>query len=117
MNKVEEQKAISLKYGTLYIECPLNLKVGISKNILNKELTMPINAMRYLPSKDTTVWYIWAGEEFSESNDFFVALHAEHLEKYCPLIIKYLGLPPGWRVLIDDSAYENVWYDSSLLVE
>ncbi len=41
---------------------------------------------------------------------FFVPMHVEHLEQICPLILKYLGLAPGWRFLIDED-YEDVWED------
>jgi hypothetical protein len=36
------------------------------------------------------------------------------LEEWAPLILKYLGLPPGSRFLITDD-YEDVWEDKSLL--
>ena len=46
--------------------------------------------------------------------DFFQALHVSHLKDKCPEILKYLGLAPGWRVLVA-SEYEDVWYDEKLL--
>ena len=88
------------------------MKVGISLNVRNG--IMPINGLRHPPEGDTTGWYIWAGEEFSEDSEFFKPLHVEHLSSWCPEIQKYLGLPPGWRFLVDGS-YEDVWYDKSLL--
>jgi len=30
-------------------------------------------------------------------------------------MIEYLGLPVGYRFLIDNEWYEDVWYDESLL--
>jgi len=30
------------------------------------------------------------------------------------MIIKYLGLSPGWKFL-SDGEYEDVWYDENLL--
>ena len=63
---------------------------------------------------DTSGWYIWAGEEFSKDPNFFMPLHIGHLKEWCPEIVKYLGLGPGWRFLIAPG-YEDVWEDKSLL--
>jgi hypothetical protein len=70
--------------------------------------------LRHPPEGDATGWYIWSGEEFSESPDFFVPLCAKHLQVAHPEIAKYLGLAPGWRFLIAP-AYEDVWFDENLL--
>jgi hypothetical protein len=36
------------------------------------------------------------------------------LGDYCPSILPYLALPPGWRVLLAPG-YEDVWFDGELL--
>jgi len=46
--------------------------------------------------------------------DFFVPLHVEHLDEWCPGAVKYLGLAPGWRFLFAEG-YEDVWEDTELL--
>ena len=79
-----------------------------------KDNIWPINGLRHKLEGDTTGWYIWAGEEFSFDNDFFLPLHLEHFITKYPTVIKYLGLAPGWRFLIADN-YEDVWEDTSLL--
>ena len=76
---------------------------------------MPINGLRHTPEGDTTGWYIWAGENFSQEPGFFEPLHVSHLSEWCHLVLKYLGLPPGSRFLITDIGYEDVWFDESLL--
>lgn len=102
------------KYGTSFYPSDLDLKIGISKNI--KDGAIPINGLRHPPEGDTTGWYIWGGEEFLDDDpDFFVPLHVKHLEEWCPEVLKFLGLPPGWRFLIAND-YEDVWYDDSLLI-
>ena len=63
---------------------------------------------------DTSGWYIWGREEFSENPDFFVPLHIEHLSEWYPHIIKFLGLAPGWRFLTAPD-HEDVWEDKTLL--
>ncbi len=37
------------------------------------------------------------------------------LAELCPAVLKYLGLPPGWRFLLHDD-HSDVWEDSKLLV-
>jgi len=109
----KEQHLICERYGSAFIESPEHLKVGVSKNI--KDGILPINGLRHPLVGDTTGWYIWFGEEFSNDPDFFVSLHVEHLKEWCPLIIKYLGLAPGWRFLVANN-YEDIWQDISLLI-
>ena len=108
----ECQREICQKFGAEYLPAPGALKVGISLDV--RDGVMPINGLRHKPESDTTGWYIWAGEELSESPDFFKPLHVEHLDEWCPQVKKYLGLAPGWRFLIADN-YEDVWFDESLL--
>jgi len=109
---VDQQKDVCLKHKADYYPSPDHLKVGIALNV--KEGVRPINGLRHLAEGDTTGWYIWAGEELSNDPDFFQPLHVEHLSEWCPEIQKYLGLPPGWRFLIDGE-YEDVWFDETLL--
>lgn len=109
---LKDQNEVCKRFNAPYVESPLNLKVGISENV--KEGALPINGLRHPAKGDTTGWYIWGGEEYSEDPDFFVPLHVKHLENWSPLIVKYLGLPPGWRFLVTPE-YEDVWYDENLL--
>ncbi|MEX0273784.1 MAG: hypothetical protein AB3N16_05345 [Flavobacteriaceae bacterium] len=113
MDLIEKQKNICLKYSSSFRESPKGFKVGISDSV--KDGVQPIHALRHFPSDDTTGWYIWAGE-YSDDPDFFKPLHVEHLDKWCPLILPYLGLDAGWRFLIaEDGNYVDIWEDLSLL--
>lgn len=112
MNYAKEQKQVCEKHGATFCESPFLLKVGVSRNI--KDGIWPINGLRHSPKGDTTGWYIWAGEEFSTEIDFFVPMHVEHLEQSCPIVLKYLGLAPGWRFLLANG-YEDAWQDFSLI--
>ena len=107
-----EQLKICKKFEAPFVEAPFNLKLGISLNV--RDGVLPINGLRHSPEGDTCGWYIWAGEEFSDDPDFFVPLHVEHLKEWCPLVIKYLGLAPGWRFLVTPK-YEDVCEDRNLL--
>src|SRR3990170_3766906 len=73
-------------------------KVGIARNV--KEGVQPLNGLRHPPEGDTTGWYIWGGEELPNDSNFFVPLHVHHLDDWCPDVLPYLALPPGWRFLI-----------------
>lgn len=110
---IEKQKGVCNKYGFKFEPSHLHLKVGISLDVKNN--LQPIHALRHPIEGDTTGWYIWAGE-YSEDKDFFKPLHVVHLLEWCPLILPYLGLPAGCRVLIaEDGNYIDVWEDESLL--
>lgn len=107
----KDQIEICKKFGAPFLEASQHLKIGISINV--KEGILPINGLRHQPEGDTTGWYIWAGE-YSADPDFFLPLHVEHLIDWCPEILKYLGLAPGWRFLYANN-YQDVWEDLTLL--
>ncbi len=112
MNDRLQQQLLCERYGTEYSPAPSEMKVGIARNV--KDGVLPIHGLRHPPVGDTTGWYIWAGGEPSDDPDFFVPLHVEHVTTWCPEVVRFLGLPPGWRFLVagDD---EDVWQDASLL--
>jgi len=112
MDYSKERELICMKYGSPLVEAPENFKVGISRNV--KDGLLPINGLRHPVEGNTTGWYIWAGEDFSTDPEFFVPLHVKHLEEWCPMVLKYLSLAPGWRFLVTND-YEDVWEDKSLL--
>lgn len=106
------QRRICEKHGASFLATPFDSKVGIALNI--RDGIVPINGLRHPPEGGTTGWYIWAGEELLSDAEFFKPLHVEHLLTWCPEVLKYLGLPPGWRFLIAGD-YVDVWYDENLL--
>ena len=106
---IEKQKEICDKYNSKWNPINQKLKVGISVD-LNSD---PLNGMREKAENGITGWYIWSGE-FSEKDNFFKPLCAEHLLQIRPEIIKYLGLDVGYRFLIDENGYEDIWFDNNL---
>lgn len=113
MNDLRDiQLSIAVGFGVEPLLPEQAAKVGIARNVQSG--AQPLNALRHRPEQDTSGWYIWAGEEMSDDPDFFVPLHISHLAKWCPNLLPYLGLPPGWRVLLAPG-YEDVWFDESLL--
>ena len=110
---VTEQMKICQKYNVEWVASPLDMKIGVSKNLTSGE--MPINALRHPPENGTAGWYIWAGDTYTNDVNFWEPMHIQHLIKIYPQILKYLGLPPGYRFQIDDKGYEDIWEDKSLL--
>jgi hypothetical protein len=106
------QRSTCKNYGATFLECDEVLKIGISRDFDRGHF--PINGLRHPVEGDTTGWYIWSNETFSDAPDFFVPLCARHLHERCPEIVRYLGLAPGWRFLIAPG-YEDVWFDENLL--
>lgn len=104
----EKRASLAARFGVERFAAPDNAKVGIDRSIKSGQL--PINGVRCLPEKGTTGWYIWAGETMSDDPDFFVPLHVSHLKDWCPEVLPYLELPPGWRFLIAPG-HEDVWLD------
>ena len=107
-----EQKVVCSRFGTLYVESPSYLKVGVDPHV--REGITPLNGLRHRPEGDTTGWYIWAGEALSDDPSFFRPVHVSHLVEWCPVVIPYLGLPPGWRFLVTPGQ-EDVWFDETLI--
>ena len=106
------QEGICRRYTAEFLPPTPGTKLGISRTV--KEGLRPLNGLRHRVEGDTCGWYIWAGEEFSDAPDFFVPLHVDHVAEWCPEVIPFLGLAPGWRFLLADG-YEDAWQDPSLL--
>ncbi|MBD8019125.1 immunity protein Imm33 domain-containing protein [Kaistella pullorum] len=106
---IEPQKNICEKYNSLWKPINKKFKIGISDN-WNEN---PINGLRHSQQEGTTGWFIWSGE-YSDNNDFFKPICAEHLLQIRPEIIKYLGLEIGFRFLVDNKGYEDVWKDENI---
>lgn len=106
------QNRICQNVGANFLQCDEWLKIGISKDFDPQRFL--INGLRHPLAGDTTGWYIWSDENFSEADDFFVPWHAKHLYEDYPEIAKYLGLAPGWRFLIA-RGYEDIWFYANLL--
>jgi hypothetical protein len=106
--------AVCSRYGGLPEPPEPSQKVGIAENV--RTGLVPINGLRHRATGDTSGWYIWAGEELSSDPDFFAPLHVHHLEEWCPVVIDYLALPPGFRFLLAGE-HVDVWFDATLLAD
>jgi len=106
------QAEVCRRFGVEPMPLDADMNVGISRNV--REGVVPVNALRHPRERNTSGWYIWAGETLSDADDFFVPLHASHVGDWCAEIVPYLALPPGFRVLLVPG-YEDVWTDPSLV--
>ena len=109
---LENQLAVCQRYGTAHCPAPAASKVGLAIPTLTGQ--QPLNGLRHPATGGTCGWFIWAGQQFSESPHFFQPVHVLHLAEHCPEVLPFLGLPPGWRFLLAHQ-YADVWYDEALL--
>jgi hypothetical protein len=106
--KVEEE--LCRRHGAAWVDARLDLKVGISRELYAGKPLKPIYGNRSEITETTNGWYFWSGPEMSEDDDYFLPLHAAHLAKYCPAVLPYLGLPPGWGfAIVPEDGIEQVW--------
>jgi hypothetical protein len=111
-NAVQElQRETCKKFDAEYLASFENQKIGIASNV--NKTALILNGLRHQPTNETTGWYIWAGEVLSNEPSFFSPIHVSHVDEYCPVVKKYLGLAPGWRFLIAEN-YVDVWYDKTV---
>src|SRR5258708_38262483 len=87
----ELQKAFCSTQNINCVASPANSKLGVA---ISTKGRVPINGLRHPIVGDTSGWYIWFGEEFSEAPDFFVPLHAYHVDEEHPELISLLALRP-----------------------
>jgi len=107
---IEKQNEICLKYNSKWKPINKNLNIGVSEN-LNLE---PLNGLRHKTAKGEVCWFIWSGE-YSKDKHFFKPICAKHLLQLKPKLVDYLGLDEGFRFLITENGYEDVWFDEKLL--
>ncbi|KAE9496578.1 hypothetical protein F9Z36_1867 [Neisseria gonorrhoeae] len=104
-----EQIIICKKYNTEIYPVSMFQKSVLLK-MSNRQACIRLTGLRHRPKGDTNGWYIWAGENFSYDKNFFLPLHTFHLQIWRPEIIPFLTLPPGYRFLIGENGYEDVWF-------
>ena len=110
----DKHRVVCDRVGADFLASPDGLVVGLADNA-RTGLT-PLNGLRTEPAGNATGWFIWGGTSFSQADDFFKPVHVAHLMELCPDVLPYFGLPPGWRFLVE-GAYEDIWFDRSLLDE
>jgi len=105
------QRAICLEYDCEFVPVSPDSILGFAASTAGM---LPLNGLRHPTEEDTNGWYIWGGEELSQRSDFFSPFHTHHMIEKCPEVLKFLGLPPGFRFILAPG-YVDVWYDSKLV--
>ena len=108
---IEEMAAACRLHGSPFVDTSLDETAGIARNVGSGLL--PLNGLRHRRGT-TSGWFIWAGEELSDQEDFFEPMHLQHLVDRCPEVLPMLALGEGWRFLIAPD-HEDVWFDAALL--
>jgi hypothetical protein len=75
------QRAFCAERQTEFVAAPPDLKSGFA---LSTKGQNPINGLRHPLEGDTTGWYLWCGEHFSDALDFFAPLHTSHIYEDYP---------------------------------
>jgi hypothetical protein len=110
MKREKLQQDVCAEFDAAFSPAPTNVNSGFA---LGTEARKPIHGLRHRLTADTTGWYIWCGE-FSEASDFFKPIHTAHLDELLPDVVPFLGLPPGYRFMLNHDL-RDVWFDPSLL--
>jgi hypothetical protein len=112
INQIEQaQEAVCRQYDVVFVRTPPDEKIAFATSTKGPA---PINGLRHPRTEGTSGWFIWCGQSFSDSRDFFQPQHALHLYEQHPEVAHLLGLPPGWRFLLSGD-YLDIWYDGTLL--
>lgn len=109
MNIKQAQLDICAKYHSDFEQLKPDEIVAVAIDTIGK---MPITGIREILEDGQNVsWYIHCGEH-SKEDDFYKPVHWVHLVEMLPEVLPYLGLPQGYRFIIDDEGYEDVWVGS-----
>ncbi|MGL4552285.1 MAG: immunity protein Imm33 domain-containing protein [Gemmataceae bacterium] len=104
----EQQQAVCRANGAAFDPPAPGTVVGIALRTLGR---LPIHGVRVPPTETTCGWYLHAGDEPSDADDFYQPLCVEHLPAYCAPALPFVGLPPGWRFMTDGQGFSDVWQD------
>ena len=108
---VSLQREVCARFRADFFDTPEESTLGIALPTIG---SIRLNGLRHRPDRGTSGWFVWGGETLSDDPAFFEPMHVSHLNRECPKVLPYLGLPPGWRFLLAPG-YEDVWFDESLL--
>lgn len=100
------QKEICIRYGSKFEPLNASEMVAVAIDSLGK---IPINGIRHILKEGENIsWFFYCGE-FCDDDDFFKPMHIEHLSDYLPQVMPYVALEQGFRFVIDNEGYEDVW--------
>ncbi len=107
------RQLICSRYGSAFAPPGEREIVGVSRGVASG--VFPLHGLRHPPQDGTSGWYVWVGE-MTHAADFFEPMHHFHLDEMRPDASVLLALEPGWRFLLGENGYLDVWFDSTLLL-
>lgn len=99
----EQQQSYCKELNERCVPLSPDSRVGIALETQGK---VPINGLRHPPEGNMNGWYLWPGEQFPSAADAFSPVQPHHLIDLRPEVIKFLGLPPGYRFLLADDVVD-----------
>lgn len=109
MNIKELQIQVCKKYQSGFEQLKPDEIVAVALDTIGQ---MPIVGERIVLEKGENVsWFIHCGEH-SAADDFYQPIHWHHLIEMLPEVLPYLGLEQGFRFIIDNESYEDIWKDN-----
>jgi len=107
-----EQTKICEKYQSAVVPCYENEIIALAVESIGKQ---PTYGTRIRPkSGEKVAWFFYSGENTQET-DFFKPVHIHHVKELMPELEKYLCLDFGYKIIIDDRGYEDVWRESEMI--
>ncbi|AKK05109.1 hypothetical protein CMUST_03825 [Corynebacterium mustelae] len=88
-------------------------RIALALSSLGK---IPTYGARLIPkttNPNEITWYIHCGENPGDA-DFYDVVCIEHLAEKLPQALPYLGLDYGYRFIIDDNGYEDIYHEDEL---
>ncbi|NHZ44970.1 immunity protein Imm33 domain-containing protein [Massilia aquatica] len=108
---LDRQVEVCEKYGSACVFPDPAMKAGLALGTFH---LMPITGVRITPENGVDGWYIFGGE-FSEDENFYQPVGQSHIAELLPQVLPYLALAPGYKFMIDNEGYEDVWYEPHTL--
>jgi hypothetical protein len=108
----EAQRRLCATHGCDFVPVTGDQKAGLAVSTLGMA---PLNGLRHPVIGDATGWYIWAGDQWSDSSDFFQPICVDHLIEKLPAVADFLALAPGYRFLLAEG-HIDIWFDANLLL-
>ncbi len=99
---------ICLRYGSQCCFIDEGTMVAIAASTIGNS---PVYGVRLEAAPGAIEWFLWCGEH-RDDVDFYAPYHAKHITEMLPLVVPYLALEPGFKFIVDDAGYEDVWRES-----
>ena len=104
---IAEQKLLCEEFDSAYVKVNPDDEVAIAIQTLDKD---PIVGIRKKPEAGSKVaWYIYGGELAEGEENLFEIVSVTKLLEIFPDVLPYLALEEGFRFMIDQDEYEDVW--------